>query len=299
MHPSYKLNDKTLVGSNCYYYYPPFNSHDFECTTLYIGIEFKYAGTMHIMAKFEAKKFHQNFSKHTQSSMQLVTTKHLSGFSGVEYKKVVNDKIEKLKYDDEQREKFLEHVSEIRYKRNKQISRSNSEYNLSKRPSLDTRHVLRTQQDRDEYLEKHRAQIKAVQERKSRIAQDTRKLRMFKYHRETVFKNVKVKFKALKIAQVWQEKRKARFLKLMMLQTITLKLSDDYTENREIWLLKIRRYLAAFKIYRYWIRHRSQYGIEVDYRNQNMLRYTYCSFIIVKPKLEHKCNFFSLFLTVL
>lgn len=223
-------------------------------------------------SKPKVKEYTSNVTRHTKSSAALITTKH---FSDTNFRNYYKDKIELFQNNELEHDKFKQEINRIKIKRRMELSltRNRSASDLSvvmekSEPKL----VPNVKDEQQLFIERRKMIAEQVKQRQERIVEDVHKIKIFKYRRKTVYGNARIKLKALKIARIWQEKRKIRFIKLMMIRIMMHKLFDDYSIEREKWLFEHRKHMAAFKMRIHYKALALRYAPSYDQRAINNIR---------------------------
>lgn len=142
-------------------------------------------------------------------------------------------------------------------------------------------------------LEKHRGLLSKVKEKKEQLEVENYRQKLFIANRKAIESNIQVELRAIKIVRLWQEKRKARFVKQIYLQKIVLKLANDYMRRRGNWLNFVKSHLMALRIQKRWKSYIQRRGKTREIRISRMIKpiFKFQTSILQLTKVEHKCQF--------
>lgn len=221
-----------------------------------------------MILNYESEKFQNSFARHTKSSAALVTTKK---FSHTNVRAEYKDKIRVLEDDEENRKKFLDHVEEIKIKRKTEYLRSNSLNDLQsvvKPESVSYTHREKQQK----FNQKRMEAVSKAQEKKEQIVVNKYRQNLFQTHRKSIESNIKIELKAIKIVRIWQEKRKARFMKIIAVKNSVSIILRKFLVQRNSWLNHIKMHLMSLRIQKHWKSFMKRRGVNIVQRSKKILK---------------------------
>lgn len=149
-------------------------------------------------------------------------------------------------------------------------------------------------------LNKHKEQLSKAKEKKEKLEVENYRQKLFIANRKAIESNIQVELRAIKIVRLWQEKRKARFVKQIYLQKIVLKLANDYMRRRGDWLRLVNSHLMALRIQKRWKTFIQRRGRTNDIRSLRVIKpaFKFQASTLNATELKVKCQFiFKDFLT--
>lgn len=178
------------------------------------------------------------------------------------------NRIDKLEYDEEERLKLMSQIDEIRAKRGT-LQRNHSATDIRTYTSLDFK------EHQKEFNQRRKQAIERALNRKEHMETENYRQKLFIAHRKSIEGNIKVELRAIKLVRLWQEKRKARFVKQIWLKKIIFKLAKDYSRKRQQWLSHINRHLMTYRIQKFWRKFVSKLGMTFAIRRARTLNYNF------------------------
>jgi hypothetical protein len=221
-----------------------------------LNIEAQEPGTVHLILRFEKEKFESNVMRHTKSSAALITTKKSYDTN---FRAKYMSKLARLEDDEINRKLFMEKIEIIKNKRKSSLYQNNSNNDL-RQSSRFTFGDYSYREQQQIFNENRKVAIaRAKSKREDMDIQDYR-YKLFISNRRSIESNIQIELRAIKIVRLWQEKRKARFIKLISINKVMVSLGQQYNFQRDKWLKYLKEHLMVYRAQKAWKRYKSRKG---------------------------------------
>lgn len=227
--------------------------------------------------------------RHTKSSAALITTKK---GSDTNFRAEYMSKLDRLEDDEINRKLFMEKIEVIKTQRKSILFKNNSNNDLRQSSRFTIGEYSHKEQQQIFNEKRKEAVIKAKNKKENMEMEDYRQ-KLFIAHRREIESNIQIELRAIKIVRLWEEKRKARFVKLIFLNKVIFSLGQQYNAQRNKWLKYLNQHLMVYRIQKAWRGFLSAKGKSISLRTKNYIKsnFTFISKMEHVAGLEHKAKF--------
>jgi hypothetical protein len=122
------------------------------------------------------------------------------------------------------------------------------------------------------FNENHKGAIARAKSKREEMDIQDYRYKLFISNRRSIESNIQIELRAIKIVRLWQEKRKARFIKLISINKVMTSLGQQYNTQRDKWLKYMNQHLMVYRVQKAWKKLMSHKGNSDLERNKKFIK---------------------------